>query len=182
MEQRDQLEQFILDRRDAFDDAVPGLKAWGEINKELDRRKHKKLILWRAVGVAASVLILLMSGALMGRHYTQQQYAEAPLEKVAPQYAQLEKQYQEEINQKYAQLASFNKVGVVDQDLALLDEVMKELKEELLVAPRGKEMEIVESLLNSYQAKVAILERVLERIQPTSPNSEKGESEDEISI
>jgi len=181
--QHDNLEQFILDQRDSFDDALPELKAWGEISKELDRRKRRKLKLWRAVSVAASVLVLLVCGALIGRVYTQQQYAEDPLKMVAPEYAKLEKKYQQEIEQKYQKLVSYEQAQAVSSDLNQLDEVMEELRQELRVAPKGKELEIVESLLKSYQAKVEILERVLSRIQAEGVEGENEQPEnDEISI
>jgi vacuolar-type H+-ATPase subunit I/STV1 len=177
--QRDHLEQFIIDRREAFDDAVPGLNVWSEINSTLDERKQKKVLFLRVAGIAASVVALLVCGALIGSHYTQQQYANDPLVKVAPQYVELEKQYQDEINRKYQQLVSYNHAGIVDKDLSQLDEVMDELRQELLTAPRGKEMEIVESLLKSYQTKVDILERVLDRLQTGSPEQEKTQQPDE---
>ena len=182
--QSDQLEQFILGERDAFDSAVPGLKVWGEISKELDQRKKRRLTIWRVCSAAAAVVFLLTCGALIGEHYTKQQFAEASLENVAPQYAALEKQYQQEINQKYQQLVSYNHTGLVEGDLAQLDEVMAELKEELLVAPRGKELEIAESLLKSYKAKVEILQIVLDRLQTTNPDAQKQEidEEEEVSI
>jgi vacuolar-type H+-ATPase subunit I/STV1 len=181
--QPDQLEQFILGQRDEFDGAVPGLKVWGEISKELDRRKKRRLNIWRVCGAAAAVVFLLTCGALIGEHYTEQQYAKASLEQVAPQYAELEKKYQQEINQKYQQLVSYKHAGLVEHDLAQLDEVMAELKEELLVAPRGKELEIAESLLKSYKAKVEILQIVLDRLQTTNPDAQKQElDEEKVSI
>ena len=180
--QYDHLEQFILGQRASFDDAEPGLKIWGEISQELDRRKRHKIKLWRVVGIAASVLVLLACGALIGGYYTQQQYAADPLQKVAPQYAKLQQQYEEEIDTKYQKLVNYQQAQVVEPDLEQLDEVMAELRQELLVAPRGKEMEIVESLLKSYQAKVEILERVLDRIQTTSPEGEKDSNDDEVTI
>lgn len=181
--QYDNLEQFILDQRESFDDAVPGLKAWGEISKELDRRKRRKIRLWRVMGAAASILVLLICGALIGRVYTQQQYAEDPLEMVAPEYAKLEKQYQQQIEQKYQKLVSYEQAQTVSSDLKQLDEVMEELRRELRVAPKGKELEIVERLLKSYRAKVKILERVLNRIQANDEGEENEQTEnDEISI
>jgi hypothetical protein len=180
----DNLEQFILDHRESFDDAIPGLDAWGGVSNELDRVKRRKLQMWRVMGVAASVLVLLVSGALIGRAYTQHQYAANPIEQVAPEYAKLEKQYKQEIDQKYNKLVSYRQAQVVEPDLKALDEVMNELKQELQLAPQGKELEIVERLLKSYQAKVEILERVLDRVQPgdLEMNDENAAENDEITI
>lgn len=181
--QRDHLEQFILDKREFFDSATPGLQVWGEISQELDRRRYRRLILWKAGRAAAAVVALLACGALIGVYLFGNQIRQAAaLEKVAPEYAEVEEYYQQQIRQKYQQLAAYQREASVEKDLARLDEVMQELREELLVAPKGKEEQIVENLIQSYQAKVAILERVLERLQSTDPEMEKPAKNGEVSI
>ncbi len=62
---------------------------------------------------------------------------------------------------------------------------MEELRLELEVAPRGAEEQIVTNLIRSYQIKVKILERVLERIGSEVPVTEpvaKKKKSNEISI
>jgi hypothetical protein len=58
---------------------------------------------------------------------------------------------------------------------------MLELREELLNAPEGKEEEIINNLIKTYQTKVSILERVLERVQSTN-HKKVNHNENEISI
>lgn len=181
--QRDYLEQFILDKREAFDGATPGLQVWGEISQELDRRQSRRLILWKASRAAAAALILLACGALIGVYFFgNQMQPYASLEKIAPEYAEAEAYYQEQIQQKHQQLVAYQRDDIVEKDLAQLDEVMQELRRELLVAPKGKEAEIVENLIQSYQAKVAILERVLNRLQESNPEIAKPAGNEEASI
>ncbi|MCO6479734.1 MAG: hypothetical protein J5I94_24065 [Phaeodactylibacter sp.] len=181
--QRDHLEQFILDNRETFDGSTPGLRVWGEINHELDRRQSRRMILWKVSRAAAVVVALLACGALIGVYlFGDQMQQAAALERIAPEYAEAEQYYQEQIHQKYQQLAAYRRDDIVEKDLARLDEVMQELRQELLVAPKGKEEEIVEDLLQSYQAKVAILERVLARLQEASPEINKKEENEETSI
>ena len=64
--QRDYLEQFIHDQRDAFDRSVPELQVWGEISQELDRRQSRRLAFWKIGRAAAAVVALLACGALLG--------------------------------------------------------------------------------------------------------------------
>ena len=62
---------------------------------------------------------------------------------------------------------------------------MDELRLELEVAPRGAEEQIVTNLIRSYQIKVKILERVLERIGSDNPASQpevKNKKSNEVSI
>ncbi len=181
--QRDYLEQFILDQRGFFDKATPGLQVWGEVSQELDRRRSRRLLIWKVSQAAAVVLVLLASGALLGVYLFSNQLQQATvLQKIAPEYAQAEEYYQQQIRQKYQELAVYQRDASVEKDLAQLDEVMEALRQELLIAPKGKEEKIVESLIQSYQAKVTILERVLERLQLTDPEIGKQAENEEVSI
>lgn len=171
--QRDKFEQFIHDNRDAFDSDVPELKAWGGIRQELDHRKHRRLLLWRVVGVAAAVIGLLFCGAALGGYLiSPPPPAIVALNDAGAQYAAQEAAYQEEIQQKYQQLVSYEQAGAVQQDLQRLDATIAELRKELHDAPSGKAEEIMQHLLQNYQAKVYILERVLSRIQMADPDFE----------
>ena len=80
--------------------------------------------------------------------------------------------YESEIDRRIQQVASYRHGASVLQDIEQLDTAMEELRRELRSAPAGKEDEIVENLIRSYQTKIAILERVLERIETTSDENE----------
>jgi hypothetical protein len=62
-----------------------------------------------------------------------------------------------------------------------MDQAMTELKDELKNAPKGKEEEIVATMIQTYQTKVAILERVLEYMRQAKPQNSKSTS-NEISM
>lgn len=183
--QRDYIEQFVLDNREAFDEAIPGLQVWGAVTQELDRRRHRRLIIWRVMQLAAVVALLLASGALLGVYaFGLSPRHTASIEEIAPHYAELEAYYQQQIKQKSRQLASYSYDASVERDLTGLDEAMQELREELAEAPKGSEEQIVENLIKSYQAKAAILERVLERLRTADPGEEKleGQQHEQASI
>ena len=168
--QRNHLEQFIQDNREAFDTDLPELRVWGNISQQLDRRKRRRLLLWRAAGMAAAVVGLLFCGVALGGYLNAPPIgAVAVMEQLDGQYLQKEAAYQEAIQEKYQQLASYEQAGAVQQDLQRLDEAIRELREELATAPPGKAEDIVEQLLENYQTKVYILERVLDRIQMANP-------------
>lgn len=180
---RDNLEKFITDNREAFDRDIPSLKVWAEINKGLSEQQPRRLPLWRALRVAAAVLILLFTGAVAGRYLSSAGANDASLaiEEIAPEYVEMAQYYERKIDNKVQQLASYQQGESVLKDFEQLDKQMEELKEELLRAPKGREEQIVENLIRSYQTKVQVLERVLERIQATS-QEKINTSDDEVSI
>jgi len=79
-----------------------------------------------------------------------------------------------------AKLVSYEQADVVRPDLQQLDEMFKELTQELENAPKGTEEAIINAMIKNYQAKVDILNRVLEKVEAV--NAPQKTTEDEISI
>lgn len=134
--------------------------------------------------IAAAVLVLMVFSGLVGSYITQVQLSNAPesLAQVSPEYAELEQYYQQQIQDKYQQLVSYEQEEVVKPDLQQLDSIMEELREELVNAPQGSEEQIIENLIQSYQTKIDILSRVLERIQTSNPKAIKKDDNEKVSI
>lgn len=182
---RDSLEQFIQDHRTEFDDAIPSLKVWAEIDRQLHDnsapRKSVRVRWVRMVSVAASIALLVTAGIGVG-FYLSNNAADGvgTLASVNPEYAEMEQFYTQSINDRMARLANFEQGDAVLNDLSQIDEVMEELQEELKTCPQGGEDKVVENLIRTYQAKIAILERVLERMEQNQPTDNT--KEDEISI
>lgn len=167
----ERLEKFVIQHQAEFDAEVPSLKVWANIDKQLEQKAAKHRPLWKIARIAAAVVILLGIGSVIGANLTQNTSESAStLAEVAPEYAELESYYQNQINHKIQQLASYQHDGYVQEDLRQLDEVFSELRQELEIAPRGAEEQIIKMMIKNYETKVSILERVLEKIQSTTPN------------
>ncbi len=162
---RDSLERWIEDHRESFDDAVPSLKVWAEIDQRVSARRTRRMTVWRGLRVAAAVVALLFTGALAGLYLAGGPEPTVALEAFSPEYAEMARFYESQIDQRVQQLAAYQQGEVVLEDFEQLDATMAELRQELLSAPAGKEEQILENLIRSYQTKVEILERVLDRIQ-----------------
>ena len=179
----DFLEQFIQEHREDFDQEIPGLNVWAKIDQTLDQQeKHtaKRIKLWKGLRVAAAVVVLMVFSGLMGSYITQMHLgAPDSLAQLSPEYAEMEQFYQQQIQEKYAQLVDYQQEEVVKPDLEQLDTIMEELKSELVDAPQGSEEQIIENLIQSYQTKIDILSRVLERIQVSNPKTLKTTDDDE---
>ena len=168
----EKLEKYIVDNREAFDCAVPNLKVWAEIDKSLERKSGKRIRMWRTLRVAAAAAILIVSGAIGGAYlngnFMENQGAIAQL---APEHADLEKFYTEQVEQKMKQLVSLKIEGYanVQEDLRQLDETFAELMQEYQKLPPGSGEMLIQAMLENYQAKLDILERVLERVRDKNP-------------
>lgn len=171
----DRLEKFINQNRDQFDDKVPNLKVWADIEKRLDPPQAKRISIKRILSIAASVLILLSTGAFLGNYFTAKvnvPIANLDLEDY-PEYGKKEQVFQQEIKNKKAQLASFNYDIAVNDDLVDLDKTLADLRRELKDVPKGSEEQVLQAMLKNYETKVAILEIVLEKIALTQIKRDK---------
>ena len=183
---RDQLEQFVNDNRAEFDTDIPSLKAWHGIEQQLDKKEQKavkRFSRWRAMRIAAAVILLLVTGGLIGSFITQNQYensvavATIDIDDIAPELSEMEVFYQSQVQEKVQLLANYKETdNELKADLEELDAWREELKADLIDAPRGSEEEIINDIIRSYQTKIEILEHVLSRIQAASnQNSEENE-------
>ncbi len=179
----DNLERYIRNNRPLFDDEVPNLKIWANIERQLPKKVPLKVRMVRIASIAAAVVLLLATGAAMGIYWIGP--ADVPqladMDHIDPKILQMEEFYQTQIQEKYQVLTSYQQTPDVLQEFAQLDATMEELREELLNAPEGKEAEIIDNLIKTYQTKVFILERVLDRIQSTN-HKKVNHNENEISI
>ena len=163
----DRLEKFIKQNRDQFDEKVPNLKVWADIEKRLDPPREKRISIKRMVSIAASVLILLSTGAFLGNYFTNDINIPVADLNDYPEYGKKERDFQQKIENKRAQLASFNYDTAINEDLVDLDKTLEDLRAELKDVPKGSEEQVLQAMLKNYETKVAILEIVLEKIALT---------------
>lgn len=191
MSKNNALEHYIQENRDAFDVATPGHHVWKRIDKVIHPEHHVRKLgvassVMRVLRVAASVLLLLGAGAMAGIYFTQSQETKqntvASLSDISPEYAEMVRYYNNEIDEKVRQVSMYSEDDSVLKDLEAIDRTMAELEQELRNVPPGAEEEVISNLIKSYQIKVEILERVLNRIQQSNDSEKTNSEDDEISI
>jgi predicted PurR-regulated permease PerM len=169
----DNLEKFILERRSEFDTGVPDLKVWSGVVRGLEKRPLRRIVIMKRLRIAAAVALLLTAGGLIGAYLASHGQEVKSLADLSPEYAEMERYYNNQINQKLAQLASYRQDGYVRADLQELDTIYEELKQDLQNVPSGSEEQVIQAMINNYQTKVSILERVLEKVQTTNQTNLK---------
>lgn len=187
----DNLEQFLLKQREMLDTASPSGELWNQIAAELPAATTKapgRIVQFRGfqqlARIAAAITVLLCALGL-GYWYGAQQGAATTagmaMSDVSPEYAELEDFYQRGIEQRKNELAVLagNRDVDVLNDLKLMDASMLELKKELADVPPGNREQVVRAMIENYKAKLAILQRVLEHLQP-SPSDSKNSGKNEV--
>lgn len=181
----DPLEQFIRENREALDSEVPDLKVWANVTRNIPSSKTVVVHMnWRhsLLRIAASIALLL-AGVTAGIWYARLDEAPAmAMSDVSNEYAELETYYQRDIAGKQQKLASFtgSQPAEVHEDMEQLDGVMTELQKELAGVPAGNREQVVRAMIENYKAKAAILERVLDRLEPTKTDAKNSEQNNVI--
>lgn len=178
----DNLEKYIRENRAEFDSAVPNLRVWAEIDRQLQRKPVVRRIVWmKLLRIAASVALLLTAGGVIGAYLTNSTKEVKSLADISQEYAEMERYFNSQINEKMTQLAMYRQDGDVRNDIQELDTLYEQLKKELNEAPPGAEEKVIQAMINHYQTKIDILEQVLEKVKTINPANSKT-AENEISI
>lgn len=179
----DNLENFIRSNREDFDMSSPDLKVWANIDRDLEPRRSRRLPLWRNLVIAASVLFLIGIGTMIGLQINHGADAYRTLSDVSLEHQELEQYYENQLREKTALLASYgNSDHSVDEDLFQLEGFLNELQDELQEAPKGSEEQIINAMIENYQDRLEILERVLSRIKTQSNKKEKVTNNEELTL
>lgn len=181
----DRLEKFIQENREGFDDAVPNLKVWAQIDKELSQPKVQKttrpaFAIRRWASIAAAGLLLLTVGTLFGIQITKSQYgAFTEVSALMDEFGEMESFYQNEITKKVSLLEDYKMEKAVESDLNQLESFLSDLKTELDQAPEESKESIVNAMITNYKTRLDILERILNKLEATK---QKDKKDDQIEI
>lgn len=173
----DKLEKFIRDNREAFDQETPDLRIWSAIDQQINQKEARVFHLHRLLRVAAAVVTLLLAGGFAGAYLMQSNEILPPAgiaqSKLPAEFREVEGFYQDQYQEKVHQLAGYQVDPTFEEDLQTFESVISELKAELANAPAGNEERIIGAIIQNYQTKIEILQRILERVENTNPQNSK---------
>lgn len=176
----DILEKFIEKNRTDFDTEIPNLKLWAAIDNQINPLKENKIVRMSWLRQAAAAIALLIVGAGLGVFLNEKAEVKALSQvtsDIAPDLKEAESYYTKKVEVKYSELVNHNPDPSVITDLKQIDEVQKELKKELENAPATAREEIVRRMIENYQIKLGILERVLNHIEEHPDNQKLQQNE-----
>jgi hypothetical protein len=185
----DKLEEFILDRREQFDDAEPGPEVWDRIRK---RRAPVLNIGWKAVAWrAAAVVTIFFSSYIFfrltdkdplqqaGNTYSEMPETQSPLVNDLKE-AEIYYTSQIEFMRSEAIRLSDGDPGIrdmIDTQMVDLDQVYEELKRDL--KDNTDNEEVIEAMIQNYRIKLEVLEEILRQLKQSKEpfNSSSDENE-----
>lgn len=192
-----ELEKFVQENREAFDKEMPKMLVWEGIEARLNEIEQPKEILtpktkvvslrtrlYRYAKVAAIGLVLLTVGGFIGSYWTMQNQTEQlSFGTINEEYEELEIFYADKVNMQLEQLKKYRFEKSIINDIDELDEAYKELEKEL--KQEGNEVDnemIINEMIDNYQAKVNILERVLDRLERNKQQTVKNKKNEKVSL
>lgn len=159
----DRLEDFIRNNRSELDIDEPSANLWKEIEDHIPSQKKRRL--WTGLGVAASVMILVVAAYFMGlqnsaNSFDAQSFAS---ESQFLEFEEASEYYTKTIDYKFSQAKDAGMDDEVLNDLMQLDEVYNELKEEMLTTEYEDKEYLINLMINNYKTKINILERIINK-------------------
>jgi hypothetical protein len=167
---KDELEDFIRQNRNAFDDKEPSEKNWQNIQASLKMSANKGLwnsvVIWRA---AAMIFMALSIYLLVPRNQKLQPVAEASLS----EFNDVEAFYVQQISDKVEMIDEFQRnegLNGFTQDFKQLEAMYLVLKEEMKTHPSQK---VKDALVLNLLVRIDLLNQQLHKLEKTYPRDEK---------
>ena len=159
----DQLEDFIRNHRSEMDIEEPSGLVWKGIEGEIATKKRSPI--FKTMGIAASILVLITAGYWVGQQNGSQQLDQSLFasETQYQEFNEAEEFYTRTINYKIDEATDMGVDQDVLSDLQKLDEVYNELKSEMINSRDKDKEEIIKLLINNYKTKIDILELIINK-------------------
>lgn len=172
---KDNLEKFITENRSVFDNETPNLKIWANIDKALESQQQQpKIPWWRNSRVAAAAIMLIVASSALGYFLAPKSENSVIAYEYSEEFQDMTSFYERQLQDKTARLVSYeHQDKSVQQDIEQFDKAMAELELEIQNAPKGSEEIIINAMIQNYQAKVFILNRVLQQLNSSNQHLKK---------
>jgi hypothetical protein len=166
----DNLEKYIKENRNHFDDRHPPAEIWEQIAARLTQKREdvRRIAMWKWMSAAAVTLALVMCGIVAGMYMGRSGNSQNP---AYAEFMQAQQYYNVEFNKKKSELSQYAYDPEVDRDLQELDKIYGELSNEFMTTKEPDKSELINAMIQIYKTRIALLERVLNRIEQN--NNEK---------
>ncbi len=162
----DSFEEFIMKNRADFDSERPSLQIWGKIDKALSSSEKRKGRIFWLRSIAAACLLLIGIGLGYMIYPTIQENKALQAFNESEDFSEMRSFFDQEIQTRFTSLENSARIDL-EEDLSLIDQNIDRLKLELIRGPKASKEVLMEAIISSFEAKIDILERALNRANPT---------------
>ncbi len=160
------LENYIKNNREQLDTEKPNTEAiWKNIEKSVNIKKRNYWLM--SVKVAASIILLVGFSVLLHQLASIHNNQQLILAKIDDTLAKQEADYQKQIKKYYKilQTTNYNKSDLITtlDEVKYIDDLIQKYSEDL--QKYGANEELIKSLMDLYQKKIMILNRILNEIE-----------------
>lgn len=179
----DQLEKFILENKEQFSDHLPSPDVWANIEKGLRKEKAKRFSIVKFLGAGAAAIGLLLMGIWFGINFKVDDMDRAISNSSFADYKQTEQYYSMQVKSYVQEINKLDTDIKIEDELKQLDAVYEELRDELINAEIRNQDVIINAMINNYQIKIGMLERILDKTKVKEFHNDLNNPKDEkISI
>ncbi len=175
----DELELFVTNHREDFDNAEPSAEVWEKVSESLsEEQRSPKVVKLRTAllyGAAAMLAVAFGIGYLLTPEESVSTSgvntaAEEPVENIdgyslsdiSPELAEVEGYYVSQVNKKMDALNQLNVDPELLEELEMLDSEFQQLKSEMGESVNNEQ--IIEAMIDNYRLKLDILETILQEL------------------
>lgn len=169
----DELENYIRNHRAEFDEESISKDLLPVVYRNYRIRKIWTVYSLRVRDIAAILLVLSTISFSWGWHQKQQmELLRAQIITANnPEFYEAEAYFKKEIKGQMILLDAEKSLKLVLSEFEVIDLEIEQLKQELLAVPDDLDDKVVGALINAYQTKLAILEKVLmEKVKTNEKN------------
>jgi len=176
------LEEIVLRNKASFDDLEPNEGHFERFESRLKKQKSKTVEIKVNVLIrAAAVVLILLTGAIWV--IVNQSSKSVPYNGFTQEMHDVEYYYSTLVSEKMMQINEFSsdpelKKELINKEFDELDKLYQGLQIELKTAP-GDER-VINAMINHYQVKVEILNKILTDLQNIEQNKTKNHENTEI--
>lgn len=182
---KDKLENFISQNREAFDSEFPSMNLWSKIEEDLNPTPKKKN--WKKIGGVVVIVSLLVALGIWQFVFNKKQgsVSQSPIAyvNVSPSQELLEKNPElAELSSFYTQKINTHKNRLIQlqhkdpdllQDLEQMESMFDTLQAEWKRNPHKSDQELVQAMIANYRMRSTLLENVVKRVEFSSPHSRR---------
>jgi hypothetical protein len=178
----DKLEEHIRKNREDLDRYSPSSGVWKRIKLRLNKEKSS---VWQWISVAAMVVVILGTAALLFRpgnwlsDTTMGKNSDAGLMKVNPQLKETEIYYNNLVNSLYREATPLLTANPeirkeLNSGFSQIDSICSDIKKDL--KDNVANQEVIEALIQNYRIKIRLLEDMLIILKENEVNPGKNKS------